>query len=211
MLKLKVFVLLLLYIRLVDSIYFDFIGLAVDCISSIINACTVIYLPSGYFAIKNICLNDILKESRGLIILFQNKTFEIEFINRGTYTSYLYPIKTNTTFIKAVDYFYNGSFIMFNKDNITYSNNTKIGFINEIYVSLEMLNNKNYNTIDQKINQLFVYYYINNTFIFNEINIFPKLNETIYIDYKDGSQCKKNNIIIYDESIYDDSCRINYD
>lgn len=210
MLKLKVLILLLLYIIVVDSLYFDFIGLAVDCINSIKNACTVIYLPSGYFAIKNICLNDILKDSRGLIILFQNRSFEIEFINRGTYTSYLYPIKTNTSYIQSVDYMYNDSFIMFNKNNITYPNNTKIGFINEVYVSLEMIYNKNYNIIDQKINQLFVYYYIDNKFIFNEITIFPQLNEIIYIDYKDGSQCKKNNIIIYDESIYDDSCRINY-
>lgn len=200
---------LLIYLNYALSAYFNFIGIAKSCINEYEIMCSVLFIPSGYFVIKNNCLLNLLSQTKGLIIIFQNNTFTIDFINRDKNISFLYPNILNSSQILSVDYITNNTFIKFKKyNNYSVSNMNIVGFINEVYVDINTTNS-NFN-IDPKLGQLFLYEKKNSSIIFPEIDIFPKENKTIYIDYKNHTECKKNNLIVYDLELYDDSCMITY-
>lgn len=179
---------------------FNLIGLAVDCGDNPSITCTVLFLPTGYFAVKNVCFNSILQKSFGLFILYQNSTFNIKYIIKDETVTYLYP--NNNQLIKPIDYIWDGRYVSFY--NSTNSNYILYGFIDNIEVEIKY----NQSLSSTVTRQLFSHYISENRVIFNELNVFPKIKKIIDVDYKNTKICKKHNLLIYDPELYDNTCHI---
>ena len=200
MLKLIRYILLTTYTTYVTyASTFNLVGRVVNCKTNIDVSCTTLFLPTGYFAIKSKCFNDILRKSTGIDILFQGVSMNIKFIIKDELVTYIYPIhnRANTT-----DYYWNDKHVSFSEDDYRNDiNYTLYGYLNDTTIEF------NYDKPTQHT-QLFSYYSTQDQIIFNEFNVFPKSHKIIDVDYRDPSSCKKNNILMYDPDLYDDVCHI---
>lgn len=183
------------------------IGTINDCHTFPQISCTVLYLPTQYFVAKSKCIKKILNKESGLYIHYQDIIINVSYLIKNQKITYIYPI--NNQLINPINYNYNDTYISFYKSNS--SNYILYGYINHTIVDIVYTNiiDDDIND-DDMIDQLFSYYKLFNHLIFNEFNVFPDKNNIININYKNSKSCKKNNLLIYDSTIYDDTCHIIY-
>lgn len=193
-------IILTLSIVYADTI--NLLGTVNDCNIFPQTSCTVLYLPTQYFVVKSKCIGKIIKENRGMYINYQNLSLDINYIIKDDSITYLYPNKNQL--IKPINYYMNDIYISFNIS--TYNNYILYGYIDNSIVNISY--NEHIN--DDVVDQLFSFYNINNKIIFNEFNTFPSKHKIININYKTYMSCKKNNLLIYDPEIYDNSCKAIY-